>query len=85
MLEPQLRDQLSLAGHPEMASTHRTYNRVVRSGRPRCPVCHKDVYSLSGIHPQCAFKWDEVGLRDARKIIADSLERVHDEALLAEG
>ncbi len=24
--------------------------------RKRCPVCHRAVYSLSGIHPQCAIK-----------------------------
>ena len=24
------------------------------STRVRCPVCHKDVYSRAGIHPQCA-------------------------------
>lgn len=22
--------------------------------RKRCPVCHQTVYSLAGIHPQCA-------------------------------
>ena len=22
--------------------------------RKRCPVCHHSVYSLAGIHPQCA-------------------------------
>jgi hypothetical protein len=24
--------------------------------RKRCPVCHHSVYSLMGIHPQCAIK-----------------------------
>jgi hypothetical protein len=24
--------------------------------RKRCPVCHHSVYSLVGIHPQCAIK-----------------------------
>jgi hypothetical protein len=24
--------------------------------RKRCPVCHHSVYSLAGIHPQCAIK-----------------------------
>jgi hypothetical protein len=24
--------------------------------RKRCPVCHQSVYSLAGIHPQCAIK-----------------------------
>jgi hypothetical protein len=26
------------------------------STRVRCPVCHEEVYSLAGIHPQCAVR-----------------------------
>ncbi len=26
------------------------------STRPRCPVCHQEVYSRAGIHPQCAVR-----------------------------
>lgn len=26
------------------------------STRVRCPVCHQEVYSRAGIHPQCAVK-----------------------------
>jgi hypothetical protein len=26
------------------------------STRARCPVCHKEVYSRAGIHPQCAVR-----------------------------
>ena len=26
------------------------------SNRVRCPVCHQEVYSRAGIHPQCAVK-----------------------------
>ena len=26
------------------------------STRVRCPVCHQEVYSRSGIHPQCAVR-----------------------------
>ena len=26
------------------------------STRVRCPVCHEDVYSRAGIHPQCAVR-----------------------------
>jgi hypothetical protein len=26
--------------------------------RKRCPVCHHSVYSLAGIHPQCAKRLD---------------------------
>jgi hypothetical protein len=27
---------------------------IVDPDRKRCPVCHHSVYSLAGIHPQCA-------------------------------
>ncbi len=27
--------------------------------RKRCPICDKAVYSLAGIHPQCAIKQNE--------------------------
>jgi hypothetical protein len=26
------------------------------SARVRCPVCHEEVYSRAGIHPQCAVR-----------------------------
>lgn len=26
------------------------------SARVRCPVCHQEVYSRAGIHPQCAVR-----------------------------
>jgi hypothetical protein len=26
------------------------------SNRVRCPVCHQEVYSRAGIHPQCAVR-----------------------------
>jgi hypothetical protein len=26
------------------------------STRVRCPICHEEVYSLAGIHPQCAVR-----------------------------
>ena len=29
---------------------------IVDPERKRCPVCHQPVYSLAGIHPQCAIK-----------------------------
>jgi hypothetical protein len=29
------------------------------STRVRCPVCHQEVYSMAGIHPQCAVKQSE--------------------------
>jgi len=27
--------------------------------RKRCPICHHSVYSLAGVHPQCAKRLDE--------------------------
>ena len=27
--------------------------------RKRCPICDKPVYSLAGIHPQCAIKQND--------------------------
>ena len=35
-----------------------TYRRtpIFDPERKRCPVCHHSVYSLAGIHPQCAIK-----------------------------
>jgi hypothetical protein len=29
---------------------------ILDTQRRRCPVCHQAVYSLAGIHPQCAIK-----------------------------
>jgi hypothetical protein len=29
---------------------------IIDPDRKRCPVCHHSVYSLAGIHPQCAIK-----------------------------
>jgi hypothetical protein len=29
---------------------------IIDTWRKRCPVCHQPVYSLAGIHPQCAIK-----------------------------
>jgi len=29
---------------------------IFDADRKRCPVCHQAVYSLAGIHPQCAIK-----------------------------
>ena len=33
-----------------------SYRKLARtvSTRIRCPVCHQEVYSRAGIHPQCA-------------------------------
>ena len=32
---------------------------IFDTGRKRCPVCNQAVYSLAGIHPQCAIKLAE--------------------------
>jgi hypothetical protein len=32
---------------------------IFDSTRKRCPICNQSVYSLAGIHPQCAIKLDE--------------------------
>ena len=32
---------------------------IFDSDRKRCPVCNQSVYSLAGIHPQCAIKLAE--------------------------
>jgi hypothetical protein len=32
---------------------------ITDSQRRRCPICDKPVYSLAGIHPQCAIKQNE--------------------------
>jgi hypothetical protein len=32
---------------------------ILGAGRKRCPVCQHAVYSLAGIHPQCAVRLAE--------------------------
>ena len=32
---------------------------IFDSQRKRCPICNQSVYSLAGIHPQCAIKLEE--------------------------
>jgi hypothetical protein len=32
---------------------------ILDPDRKRCPVCNQRVYSLAGIHPQCAIKLAE--------------------------
>ena len=36
----------------------KSYRNLARSmsSRVRCPVCHEEVYSRGGIHPQCAVR-----------------------------
>jgi len=35
------------------------HSPIFDTGRKRCPVCDQAVYSLAGIHPQCAIKLAE--------------------------
>ncbi len=39
----------------------KSYRILVKpvSTRVRCPVCHQEVYSRAGIHPQCAVRQSE--------------------------
>jgi hypothetical protein len=39
----------------EMIPKYR-HTPIIDPDRKRCPVCHQSVYSLAGIHPQCAIK-----------------------------
>jgi len=32
---------------------------IIDPHRKRCPVCNQSVYSLAGIHPQCAIRLDD--------------------------
>ena len=43
------------------------------STRVRCPVCHQEVYSRAGIHPQCAVRQaDPPRLKSKAKTLVDS-------------
>jgi hypothetical protein len=44
------------------------------STRVRCPVCHKEVYSRAGIHPQCAFSQSDPARPKAKKGVPVSPE-----------
>jgi hypothetical protein len=52
------------------ASAPYRHMHVYATGRPRCPVCNKDVFSRSGIHPQCASERAE---REAAKALREQL------------
>jgi len=32
---------------------------IIDPNRRRCPICNQSVYSLAGIHPQCAVRLDD--------------------------
>jgi hypothetical protein len=41
---------------PRVSNRH---THAPRTGRPRCPVCDQDVFSPSGVHPQCEMRRNE--------------------------
>ena len=43
------------------------------STRVRCPVCHEEVYSRAGIHPQCAVRQSEPPRTKTKGPVAPSL------------
>ena len=54
------------------------HSPIIDSERKRCPVCNQAVYSLAGIHPQCAIK-RAVALESSNKSAAsksDSVETI---------
>ena len=57
-----------------MNSKH-THNPIPSSStRARCPVCHEAVYSLAGIHPQCAVRQAEPPKLKSKPIEESSVE-----------
>ena len=43
---------------------------IIDPDRKRCPVCHQSVYSLAGIHPQCAIKRADALESKSKKLAA---------------
>ena len=39
------------------------------STRVKCPVCHQEVYSRAGIHPQCAVRQSEPPTPNKRAVV----------------
>ena len=58
---------------------------IYDSQRKRCPICNQSVYSLAGIHPQCAIKLDEVPQsRNNKEPVAEAEAPVLVEALVTQ-
>jgi hypothetical protein len=52
-----LRSAFIFSGAATMpVNPHYRHGPVLDTRRKRCPICHQAVYSLAGIHPQCAIK-----------------------------
>jgi hypothetical protein len=47
---------------------------IVDPLRKRCPVCNHAVYSLAGIHPQCAVKLTDLPRSTIKKSAASTTE-----------
>jgi len=55
---------------------------IFDSQRKRCPICNQSVYSLAGIHPQCAIKLEEgPQSRNAKEPVTEAEAPVLVEAL----
>jgi hypothetical protein len=58
------------------------------STRVRCPVCHQEVYSRAGIHPQCAVMQSELAVKKEQAAVvtdgAAESEAAEDPALPAD-
>ena len=58
---------------------------IFDSQRKRCPICNQSVYSLAGIHPQCAIKLDEgPQSRNNKEPVAEAEAPVLVEALVTQ-
>jgi hypothetical protein len=58
---------------------------IYDSQRKRCPICNQSVYSLAGIHPQCAIKLDEGPQpRNNKEPVAEAEAPVLVEALVSQ-
>ena len=56
LARPATTSRLYLTGSSNEMPTNPGYRHgpILDTQRKRCPVCHQSVYSLAGIHPQCA-------------------------------
>jgi hypothetical protein len=45
---------------------------IIDPDRKRCPVCNQSVYSLAGIHPQCAIKHADALESKSKKLAAST-------------
>ncbi|MGC8642710.1 MAG: hypothetical protein ACP5XB_22865 [Isosphaeraceae bacterium] len=55
---------------------------IVDLSRKRCPVCNHAVYSLAGIHPQCAVKLTDPPRSPKKKPASSTTATSNDVAVL---